>query len=223
MNHALGTTATTSSLPTRLPRLADAEFEYIRTYVHDRSAIVLDDTKQYLVQTRLATVLRDTGLPSFAALVGELRRRPHGDVGVAVIEAMTTNETSFFRDGHPFDAVSDHIVPELMARKPDASITVWCGACSSGQEPYSLAIALWEKHPALMRAGRVRIIATDIAPSMVERCREGRYSTLEVNRGLPARYLVRYFEQSGTDWVVRPELRSVVDARELNLTAPWTG
>lgn len=213
----------TREAASRLPRLADLEFDYIRTFVRERSAIVLDDSKQYLVQTRLASVLRDAGLPSFSALVDELRRRPRSDLALAVVEAMTTNETSFFRDSHPFDAVTDHIVPELMRANPAAHVSIWCGACSSGQEPYSLAIALWEKHPALMRAGRVRIFATDIAPTMVARTRAGRFSALEVNRGLPARYLVRYFEQSGTDWVARPELRSVIDARELNLTGPWTG
>lgn len=207
----------------RLPRLADFEFDYIRAFVRERSAIVLDDNKQYLVQTRLASVLRDASLPSFSALVDELRRRPRGDLALAVIEAMTTNETSFFRDKHPFDAVTDHIIPELTNANPSALVSIWCGACSSGQEPYSLAIALWEKHPSLMRSGRVRILATDIAPSMVARCRAGRFSALEVNRGLPARYLVRYFEQSGTDWVARPELRAAIDARELNLLGAWTG
>jgi chemotaxis protein methyltransferase CheR len=219
-----GTTARTA--PARIgappPRLSDAEFEHIRTLVRDRSAIVLDDNKQYLVQTRLVNVLRDADLSTFAGLVDELRRRPHGKLASDVVEAMTTNETSFFRDTHPFDAVTQHLVPHLTTR-PGATLTIWCGACSSGQEPYSLAIALTERHPTLVRAGRVRIVATDLSPAMVERCRAGRFSTLEVNRGLPARHLVRHFEQDGRDWVVRPELRTLVEARELNLTGAWTG
>jgi chemotaxis protein methyltransferase CheR len=206
-----------------LPRLSDAEFDFIRTLVRDRSAIVLDDSKKYLVQTRLVNVLRDLELNTFARLVDELRRRPYGQVAIDTVEAMTTNETSFFRDTHPFETVVDQLVPELIAQRSGAAITIWCGACSSGQEPYSLAIALIEKHPTLVRSGRVRIVATDLAPSMVARCREGRFSALEVNRGLPARHLVRHFEQAGRDWVVRPELRSMVDARELNLTGAWTG
>jgi chemotaxis protein methyltransferase CheR len=206
-----------------LPRLSDAEFEHIRSFVRDRSAIVLDDTKQYLVQTRLVDVLRAADLPSFAALVDELRRRPHGTLAGEVVEAMTTNETSFFRDAHPFDAVTEHLVPALLERRASASLTVWCAACSSGQEPYSLAIALTERHPDLVRTGRVRIIATDVSPTMVERCRQGRFSTLEVNRGLPARHLVRHFEQHGRDWVASPDLRRLVDVRELNLTGAWTG
>jgi chemotaxis protein methyltransferase CheR len=207
-----------------LPRLADHEFEYLRTFVRDRSAIVLDDSKQYLVQTRLVPVLRDAGLPSFSALVSSLRTHPRGPLATVVIEAMTTNETSFFRDSHPFDAVTDHLVPELVSAKPGATIDIWCAACSSGQEPYSLAIALSEKHPALVRSRRVRIHATDIAPTMVERTRAGRFSPLEVNRGLPARHLVRYFEQDGRDWVVRAELRSMISTGVLNLTSgAWTG
>jgi chemotaxis protein methyltransferase CheR len=131
---------------------------------------VLDDSKQYLVQTRLVSVLRAAELPTFAGLVAELRRRPHGQIAADVVEAMTTNETSFFRDVHPFDAVADHLAPAITARRPGATLTIWCGACSSGQEPYSLAIALAEHHPTLVRSGRVRILATDIAPAMVARC-----------------------------------------------------
>jgi chemotaxis protein methyltransferase CheR len=206
-----------------LPRLSDTDFDHIRAFVRERSAIVLDDSKQYLVQTRLVNVLRDAELPTFAGLVEEIRRRPHGKVAADVVEAMTTNETSFFRDSHPFDAVTEHLAPAITGARPGATLTIWCGACSSGQEPYSLAIALAERHPSLVRTGRVRIVATDISPAMVARCRAGRFSALEVNRGLPARHLVRHFEQDGRDWVVRPELRSLVEARELNLTGSWSG
>jgi chemotaxis protein methyltransferase CheR len=221
-----GTSARTA--PSRLigaplPRLSDAEFDYIRALVRDRSSIVLDDSKHYLVQTRLVNILRDSELETFAGLVAELRRRPHGKITGDVVEAMTTNETSFFRDAHPFDAVTEELAPAITSARPGATLTIWCGACSSGQEPYSLAIALAERHPMLVRAGRVRILATDLAPSMVERCRAGRFSALEVNRGLPARHLVRHFEQDGREWVVRPELRKLVEAREVNLTGSWTG
>jgi chemotaxis protein methyltransferase CheR len=217
------TTRATPATGPALPRLSDAEFDHIRALVRDRSAIVLDDTKQYLVQTRLVNVLRSAELPSFASLVDELRRRPHGKIADDVVEAMTTNETSFFRDVHPFEAVTEHVVPALLAKRASATLTIWCGACSSGQEPYSLAIALAERHPDLVRTGRVRILATDLSPAMVERCRAGRFSALEVNRGLPAKHLVRHFEQNGRDWVVRPQLRRLVEARELNLTGSWVG
>jgi chemotaxis protein methyltransferase CheR len=213
----------TRTMGAPLPRLSDAEFNQIRALVRDRSAIVLDDSKQYLVQTRLVNVLRDASLPTFAGLCEELRRRPHGKIASDVVEAMTTNETSFFRDTHPFDAVAELLAPAITSARPGATLTIWCGACASGQEPYSLAIALTERHPTLVRSGRVRILATDLAPTMVERTRAGRYSTLEVNRGLPARHLVRHFEQDGRDWVVRPELRSLIETRELNLTGSWIG
>jgi chemotaxis protein methyltransferase CheR len=219
----LSSTQPSPGRSTSTPALADHEFDHIRAFVRDRSAIVLEDGKQYLVQTRLAGLLRDLALPSFGALVAEIRRSPGGRVAAAVVDAMTTNETSFFRDSHPFDAVVDHLVPEILVNRTTAPITIWCAACSSGQEPYSLAIALTERHPSLVRSGQVRIVATDLSPAMVQRCRDGRYSALEVNRGLPAKHLVRHFEQSGRDWVVRPALRAMVQARELNLNEPWTG
>jgi chemotaxis protein methyltransferase CheR len=219
----LSSTPTPPTRSSSAPALADHEFHHIRAFVRDRSAIVLEDGKQYLVQTRLASLLRDLELSSFGALVAEIRRSPSGRVAAAVVDAMTTNETSFFRDSHPFDAVVDHLVPEIVAHRASTPISIWCAACSSGQEPYSLAIALSERHPSLVRSGQVRIVATDLSPAMVQRCRDGRYSALEVNRGLPAKHLVRHFEQSGRDWVVRPELRAMVQVRELNLNDPWTG
>ena len=130
---------------------------------------------------------------------------------------MTTNETSLFRDFHPFEALRKSILPELMTRRAySKELNFWCAACSSGQEPYSLAILLQEYFPNL--AGwKVRIIATDLSAEMLARAREGRYSQLEVNRGLPASLLVKYFRQQGSDWQIAEDLRRRVEFQIVNL------
>jgi len=199
--------------------LSTEDLDFVRQLVLARSAIVLDEGKGYLVESRLAPIVRDDGLSSIGELVDLLRRRPRSPLEGRVVDAMTTNETSFFRDVHPFDAL-----PAIIADLPGGtagSLTIWCAACSSGQEPYSIAMTIHEKLPHL--ASRVRILGTDLSPTMVERCRAGRFSQLEVNRGLPARLLVRYFDQEGTDWVAKPQLRSMIDARVGNLAEPLVG
>ena len=199
--------------------LTALDFDFLRELVLRRSAIVLDDGKGYLLESRLQPIVRQEGMGSFAQLVSVLRRSPRSSLEARVVDAMTTNETSFFRDVHPFDSMV-----ELLSASPGGSsltgqIHIWCAAASSGQEPYSIAMTLLEKAPELAR--RTRILATDLSPTMVQRCREGRYSQLEVNRGMPARYLVKHFEQDGTEWVARPELRSMVDTRTANLAEPF--
>lgn len=201
--------------------IAPADFDFIRTFVRDESAIVLEHGKEYLVESRLSPVLRELALPSIAALVDALRKRPQTHVHRRVIEAMTTNETSFFRDISPFDALRTHIVPELMAaRAPTRRLHIWCGAASTGQEPYSIAMVLLDHFPSL--AGwDLRITATDISRQMIERARAGRYTQLEVNRGLPASYLVKYFQRDGMDWRIKDSVRQLVRFEELNLVRPW--
>lgn len=195
-----------------------SDFDFLRELVLRRSAIVLDDGKGYLVESRVASVVRDHGLASIPDLVDQLRRSPGSALEGVVVDAMTTNETSFFRDVHPFESL-----PQLLAEltAPAGPVSIWCAACSSGQEPISVAITLLDKAPELAR--RTRILATDLSPSMVERCRAARFSQLEVNRGLPARHLVKYFDQDGTDWVAKPELRSMIDVRTHNLSEPLIG
>ncbi len=131
-----------------------------------------------------------------------------------MVEALTTNETSWFRDAQPFTSLAEHIVPELLAeRPPGATLRMWSAACSSGQEPYSIAMALED----LVVARRLQILGTDLNRQMVERTRAGRYSQLEVNRGLPAPMLVRHFARHGAEWEVSATLRSVVTAAQHNL------
>lgn len=203
--------------------LAPEDFAFLRDLVRRDSAIELEDGKEYLVTTRLSPMVRTHGLSSIGDLVGVLRREPFSPLRGEVIDAMTTNETSFFRDVHPFTALEHAIIPTLLEGSgPLDPFRVWCGASSSGQEPHSLAMLVSEKFPQLIPT-RFRIVATDLSPSMVARCTAGRYSQFEVNRGLPARSLVRHFEQDGTEWVLRPQIRDLIETRTLNLTESWVG
>jgi chemotaxis protein methyltransferase CheR len=197
------------------------DFELVRRVVHEGAAIVLEDGKEYLVESRLLPVARQRGLHSVAELVQRLRQDPAGEIRTVVVEALTTNETSFFRDGRPFQALADDILPGLIrARTTERQLTIWSAACSSGQEPYSTAIVL--RDALADRAGwRTRIIASDISQAMVERTREGLYSQLEVNRGLPVQGLMQHFTREGTQWRVHEDLRAMVETRRINLAAPW--
>ncbi len=201
--------------------IAAGDFEYIRRLVRDGAAIVLEPGKEYLAESRLVPVARSEGFAGIAELVARLQADPRSLLRRKVIKAMTTNETTFFRDVHPFDALRQHVLPELIAaRESTRCITIWCGASSSGQEPYSIAMVLRHHFPVLA-SWTVKLVATDIARSMLERTREGLYSQLEVNRGLPASMLVKWFVKEGTRWRVKPELRAMVEPVELNLAEPW--
>lgn len=201
--------------------LAAADFGYIAELLHREAAIVLEPGKEYLAETRLLPLARQAGLRDLADLVGHLRAPESELLRARVVEAMTTNETSWFRDRHPFDALRDSVFPELIERRRDRrALHIWCAASSSGQEPYSVAMILRENFPEL-DDWAIRILSTDIAPAMVERTRVGRYTELEVNRGLPRGSLARWFDRDGVSYVVKPELRRMIDARRLNLAGPW--
>jgi chemotaxis protein methyltransferase CheR len=194
-------------------------FDWVRELVHRESAIVLAPGKEYLVEARLLPLARQLGLADVPQLVDSVRSRPTPDSTRRIVEALTTNETSWFRDGDPFTALTSTVLPALLAaRGPHERLQVWSAACSSGQEPYTVAMLLED---ALPDAGqRVSITATDLSREMVERTRAGRFSQLEVNRGLPAPMLVRHFSRVGTEWEVAPTLRRMVHAGECNLAAP---
>lgn len=197
--------------------IAATDFDYISTLVRDRSAIVLEHGKEYLIEARLLPLARKRGTDTVAALVQELRRAPFGPLRDLVVEAMTTNETSFFRDAHPFAALSDHVLPDLVrARSGERLINIWCAACSSGQEPYSIAMLAHDIVGA-DPTWRVRMLATDISPAMLARTDAGVYTQFEVNRGLPAGLLVRHFRKQGLGWQIEEPLRRMVETRLLNL------
>ena len=193
------------------------DFDYIRDLVRREAAIVLEPGKEYLAENRLHPVARQAGLDSVGELVRKLRVGAD-DLRGQVIDALTTNETSFFRDAHPWDALRDELIPALIERRrAQRTLTIWCAASSSGQEPYTLALVLREHFAEQLRDWIVRIIATDISPSMIERARTGRYSQLEVNRGLPAPLLLKHFTRAGMQWQLNDDVRSMVEYRLMNL------
>ena len=201
--------------------LSAAEFNYVRRLVLEQSAIVLEDDKGYLVESRLLPLARREGFASLDQFVGRLQSEHFNGLHRQVVEAMTTNETSFFRDFHPFEALRKSVLPDLIAKRTlTRELAIWCAACSTGQEPYSLAMLLREHFPSLA-TWKVRITATDLSTEILARAREGRYSQLEVNRGLPAPFLVKYFQKQGCDWYLRDDVRRTVEYQTLNLASPW--
>ena len=201
--------------------LSAAEFNYVRRLVLEQSAIVLEEDKEYLVESRLSPLARREGFASLNQLVEKLQSQYLDGLHRQVVEAMTTNETSFFRDFYPFETLRKFVLPDLLAKRgPARELAIWCAACSAGQEPYSLAMILREHFPQLAN-WRVRIMATDLSTEVLARAREGRYSQLEVNRGLPAPLLVKYFQKQGCDWLLRDDIRRMVDYQIVNLAGPW--
>lgn len=198
-----------------------ADFDFVRSLVKQRAAIVLEPGKEYLVEARLLPVARSGGCDSLEALVGKLKTGQNVALQTKVIEAMTTNETSWFRDLHPFEAFCSRVVPEILeTRKAEKTIRMWCGAASSGQEPYTVLILLAERFPQL-KDWTIDFLATDISAEMIAKCQAGKYSQLEMNRGMPTPLLLKYFERDGLDWRVKPELRSRVQFKTMNLATPW--
>jgi chemotaxis protein methyltransferase CheR len=193
-----------------------SDYEYLRKLLKDHSGLDLSADKQYLIESRLLPLSRKCGVPGIGELVQKMKAGSSSIIA-QVVEAMTTNETFFFRDKVPFDHFRDAIMPEMLkARASRKSIRIWCAAGSTGQEPYSLAMSLKEMGAAL--AGwRVEIIATDLSTEVLEKSKSGVYSQFEVQRGLPIQLLVKYFKQNGELWQVSPELRAMVQHRQLNL------
>lgn len=190
--------------------LTAEDFDFVRDLVHTRSGIALGDGKQYLVEARLAPIAEREGVDSVADLIALMRRDPARYAPV-VADALATNETSFFRDIHPFDALREII--SSLGRPP----SIWCAATSTGQEPYSVAMLL-ATHFAGLRGSS--ILATDLGEDVLRHAAAGRYSQLEVNRGLPAPMLVRWFTREGVEWQVADSIRARVTFRQLNLARP---
>jgi chemotaxis protein methyltransferase CheR len=199
-----------------------ADFDYVRKYVREQAAIVLEPGKEYLVESRLQTLARKENLGSIDILISKLRSDPNNGLHRKVVDAMTTNETSFFRDIHPFEALRKFILPELVARHAqERQLNFWCGAASTGQEPYSIMMLIAEHFPELL-GWNIKFTATELCGEVLARARCGRFNQLEVNRGLPASLLVKYFVRQGGEWEIREDLRRRVDFRELNLVRDWS-
>jgi chemotaxis protein methyltransferase CheR len=192
------------------------DYEYLRKLLKDHSGLDLSADKQYLIESRLLPLSRKCGIAGISELVQKMKGGAATIVS-QVVEAMTTNETFFFRDKVPFDHFRNSIMPELLkTRAARKSIRIWCAAGSTGQEPYSLAMCLKEMSAAL--AGwRVEIIATDLSQEVLEKSKSGMYSQFEVQRGLPIQLLVKYFKQNGEFWQINADIRAMVQHRQLNL------
>jgi chemotaxis protein methyltransferase CheR len=193
------------------------EYEFLRKALKQRSGLVLSADKHYLVESRLLPVARRAGLFNLTGLVARLQGPDAEPLMVEVVEAMTTNESFFFRDKFPFENFRDTIIPSLLAtRKASRRIRIWCAAASTGQEPYSLAIGLKEMGKEL-RGWRIEILATDLSNAVLEKAKSGIYSQFEVQRGLPTLMLIKYFSQLGETWQIAPELRAMVKFMPFNL------
>ncbi|MGC4082689.1 MAG: protein-glutamate O-methyltransferase CheR [Vicinamibacterales bacterium] len=201
--------------------LTSSDFDFVRTFVAARAGIVLESGKEYLVEARLHPLAARLGFGGIGDMVATLRRTSDKELERRLIEAMTTNETTFFRDSAPFEALRLDVLPRLIdARRHTRQLTIWCAASSTGQEPYSLAMLMAEHFPAL-DTWNVQFIASDLSLDVLERAKAGRYSQLEVNRGLPVQYLMKYFTRHGSQWEIVPDIRRRVDFRQINLIEPW--
>lgn len=198
------------------------DYDFLCKLLKTRSGLVLSSAKHYLVESRLLPVARRAGLFNLSGLVARLRQPDAEQLTVEVVEAMMTNESFFFRDKVPFEQFRDTIMPALMtARASSRHIRIWCSAAATGQEPYSLAIVLKEMAKDL-RGWRIEIVATDISNEVLEKARSGIYSQFEVQRGLPAMMLIKYFAQVAESWQIAPEIRSMVKFMPLNLLNDFT-
>ncbi len=201
--------------------VAPHEFQYLSTLLRSSAGLVLDAGKEYLVEARLAPLATTEGFKSLNEMIATARISPINGMHRKIVDAMTTNETSFFRDFHPFETLRTNIFPALIARRASRrTLNIWCGAASTGQEPYSIAMVMHEHFPWLSN-WTVRMLATDLNTEVLDRARSGRFRQLEVNRGLPAPLLVKYFHKRATLWEIRDEIRRMVDFREMNLATSW--
>lgn len=204
-------------------RVTDADFNFIRNLTKQHTAVSLDDSKAYLVSSRLLPVAREEGFDSVPRLISKLKTLPFGRLHLACVEALITTETSFFRDFHPFEALREIVIPELIRdrRRTSKSFAIWSAACSSGQEPHSIAVMLREYFPMLLD-WPLTLIASDVSQTMIRRAKEGLYFQHEINRGLPAKLLVKYFTQERTMWKINREISQMFQYIQHNITHDWS-
>jgi len=191
--------------------LSDYHVKFISNFIYQRSGIVLGESKKYLIESRLKSVARISGLRNLTHLCDELSTNSR-QLETLVLNALTTNETSWFRDSKPFDTLVTKIFPQIKRNRSTQILQIWSAACSTGQEAFSIAMTILES--GLFSDWHVRIVATDISSNVLEQAEEGLYSQLEISRGLPIQFLVRYFSQIGDVWKIKPEVRKMVSFRE---------
>lgn len=189
--------------------------------LREQCALALETGKEYLVSARLTPIVHKHGLETISQLIDELRRAGSNGLQMEVVEAMVTTETSFFRDIYPFETLRKTVLPRLIElRRSERQLNIWCAASSSGQEPYSIAILLKEYFPELS-SWRVNLSATDISCEMLQRSRAGRYSQVEVNRGLTTELLNKWFRQEGAFWQLDDRIRDAITYTQMNLAQAW--
>lgn len=204
-------------------QVSEQDYSRFREYLEKQCGIVLGDNKQYLVQSRMGRVLRDANILQFTDLLNKLDSRSNSDLRQKTIDAMTTNETLWFRDVHPFDYFQNTLLPGLL--KDKSRIRIWCAACSSGQEPYSLSMIIEEmvaKGQINSRAS-IEILATDISSEILSAAKEGYYSRLALGRGLSPKRMDQFFEKKGLDWRLIDKVRNRVKFTQLNLKDMYSG
>ncbi|MDQ6979232.1 MAG: protein-glutamate O-methyltransferase CheR [Mariprofundaceae bacterium] len=197
------------------------DFSFVRRLFYDYSGIMLGEDKAYFAEARLSELVRQEGLASLGALLLLLRKQvAGGSLQLQACELLLIAETSFFRDIHPFEVLKSHVIPALIEKNSHRrEINLWCAACASGQEPFSLAM-LMDYHFPILRTWKVNITATDISHRVLERAKSGCFNQMEVNRGLPAAMLVRYFSRQGMKWCINDTIRQMVSFEHLNLMDP---
>jgi chemotaxis protein methyltransferase CheR len=189
--------------------------------IRDKSGIVLGEDKLYLIESRLKPLAEKNGHRTLGDLIIALRKVEWSPLHYAVIDAMTTNETYFFRDIAPFDALREKLIPDIMKKRAgEKTLHMWCGAASTGQEPYSIMMTLREHFPSLQNWD-VKLLATDLSTKVLARCKAGRYTQQEVERGLPPATLTRFFNKVGNEWEAKDNIRAGIEFRELNLLDSW--
>lgn len=202
--------------------MTPAEFQYLVQLLKQRSGLVLGEEKTYLIESRLLPIARAQGVQDISQLCNLLRTKPSETLLTEIIEAMTTNESSFFRDIKPYEALRNIVFPMIMEKQPSKQMRIWSAACSTGQEPYTVSICIKED-AAKMSGWSFDILATDLARKVVEKAQLAIYSQFEAQRGLPIQMLVKYFtSRPDTTWQVKEDIRSMVNFRTQNLLDDFT-
>jgi len=206
----------------RANALPEEDLTLLRKLLHERTGVVLDTSRDALLEMRLSALASEAGFGSLPEVLEALRtEEAYGNLHRRVVESLVITETSWFRDIHVWHALQRTVLPEILQRRAGAKrLNLWSVACASGQEPYSLAMLLRERD-AELAGWSVKLLATDFSQNILHRARAGLYTQLEVNRGLPAQKLVRWFRKDGDAWEVSPEIRDRVEFSELNLAVPW--
>lgn len=197
------------------------DFEFLANLLKEKSGLTLTPDKVYLLESRLTPLARKRGLDTLDALVQKLRTSRDEGLVKDVTEAMTTNESFFFRDNTPFDIFKNHVLPAMEKARPNKKLRIWCAAASTGQEPYSLAILLKENW-AKWQGWNIEIVGTDICTQVLEKAKAGAYSQFEVQRGLPIQMLIKYFKQEGDVWRINEDIRRMVSYRPFNLLSSFS-